>query len=668
MIDSDDQIQRLRIRSSLRPEEAPSLRLRMAHLLGTADLRPPDLPPAAVLCVRRLADPLPGHLAPDVWRPSPAWEQAARQALAAWYRRAVRPRRGLLPEEAPAVCFHSIAELLACLALDLHRGRAHRCWWWTPWLRAGGPAGATLADAWTREARHVPATLHLLATWQAAGPVVAGLSRPRLLAVLAAVEAAFDLPPLLPSPDRLPPAAARAPVAGLEATTASLPWTPAVQGLIPPGLPPAPTALLGIGLMLYRRPAAARTPAFREATRVWWHGVAGARPSSHRGTRPDPPRSPLPTPAAPAPPRSGSGSAATTDATPAPRHPALAGAPDTPPAPPAGGRPPVAPASPPAPTAPPIPPAAPPPTPQPQPPPPGSPRTPPGIALRHTADSTPAEPAPLQPVTALPPGPAAIAPYAPEHVVTRWGGVFYLIQAMARLDLPACFGAPLDAMSRWALLEALAQGLLGGAFDTRPPDPLWQALARLDDRPPDAPPGTEAPPWPFRLPAAWQAHLPAPDALCWAADRQHLALWTSDGILLADVPRTGPRPALQVAAEGTRLGLHAARLPRSRRPLHTRPLAPVAAAPPHAPASGLMAWVQRVTPAFRAILCGWLKQPAEALVEVLLRHPARLYLSSSHVDLVLPMEAVSLPVRLAGLDRDPGWQPAFGRVILFHFD
>ena len=57
-----------------------------------------------------------------------------------------------------------------------------------------------------------------------------------------------------------------------------------------------------------------------------------------------------------------------------------------------------------------------------------------------------------------------------------------------------------------------------------------------------------------------------------------------------------------------------------------------------------------------------------ALAQALLLHPGRLYLSSSHVDLVLSLEAISLPIRRAGLDRDPGWLPSFGRVVLFHVE
>jgi hypothetical protein len=44
-----------------------------------------------------------------------------------------------------------------------------------------------------------------------------------------------------------------------------------------------------------------------------------------------------------------------------------------------------------------------------------------------------------------------------------------------------------------------------------------------------------------------------------------------------------------------------------------------------------------------------------------------LYITRSHVDLAMPMDQISLPVRVAGLDADPGWVPFLGRVIHFHF-
>jgi hypothetical protein len=55
-----------------------------------------------------------------------------------------------------------------------------------------------------------------------------------------------------------------------------------------------------------------------------------------------------------------------------------------------------------------------------------------------------------------------------------------------------------------------------------------------------------------------------------------------------------------------------------------------------------------------------------SLEEVVLRH-GKLNLSSSHVDLVMGMSQISVPVRMAGLDANPGWVPELGRVVTFYF-
>jgi hypothetical protein len=48
-----------------------------------------------------------------------------------------------------------------------------------------------------------------------------------------------------------------------------------------------------------------------------------------------------------------------------------------------------------------------------------------------------------------------------------------------------------------------------------------------------------------------------------------------------------------------------------------------------------------------------------------LRVPGLVHHSRTHVDVVMDLEAISIPVRVAGLDRDPGWVPGLGRVVAF---
>ena len=52
----------------------------------------------------------------------------------------------------------------------------------------------------------------------------------------------------------------------------------------------------------------------------------------------------------------------------------------------------------------------------------------------------------------------------------------------------------------------------------------------------------------------------------------------------------------------------------------------------------------------------------------LVRRPALVHATPTHLDLRFDARWVELEVRLAGLDLDPGWVPWLGRVVTFHYD
>ena len=52
----------------------------------------------------------------------------------------------------------------------------------------------------------------------------------------------------------------------------------------------------------------------------------------------------------------------------------------------------------------------------------------------------------------------------------------------------------------------------------------------------------------------------------------------------------------------------------------------------------------------------------------LLQRRAGLTLTATHVDVYMTLDQVDIAVRLAGLDANPGWVPALGRVVTFYFD
>ena len=121
------EVGRLRVHGDTEPLR---LRLGVERVLGAADLVGTRLPPAAVLVVRSLRDPMPGRL--DVSRAGPdrEWEQRVRDDLDDVVLRAARPASGRVDPGAPAVVFADRAELLACAWRELrHTGRASS-WWW----------------------------------------------------------------------------------------------------------------------------------------------------------------------------------------------------------------------------------------------------------------------------------------------------------------------------------------------------------------------------------------------------------------------------------------------------------------------------------------------------------------------------------------------------------
>lgn len=525
------------------------LRLRLNRLLGTADWRPPGMSPTAVLIVRHLADPLPGQLAatPTAVRPPIAWETAVQQQLAQLARHATRPYRGHLPPDAikaAAVLFADEAEMLACLALDAARGLAADRWWWLA-LRRARP---TLplhepAHLLRQDPRLTPAILTCLHEWGHTAAIAAILPIDQAVAVLTAVTHACQLPrlpalsPVLPPAPPHPAAAAPAP-----------PW----DTFLPPTAVPAAfsathTCLLGLSLSLTRRAAAVRTAVFQRELLSWWQAASQPAPKT-------PPHS-APPPAHPAPPDQPAAAL-----TPGISLQTLAVAPR-------------------------------PLSPQPTPIAPRPPRAPTGLARANPAPPTtptsakePAAAAPATAVTASapqsrPPTAPQTAVYLAEGTFTQLGGIFYLINLMARLDIPACYEETWGLASQvgaWGTLALLAGGLLEPMPGPLQDDPIWAALAELDGRCPD---------------------------------------------------------------------------------------------PPHpTPTTHQAAWLAHALPDFRTRLLALLRlnDPAQ-LVETLLLAQANLHLTTTHVDLVMRLAAISLPVRLAGLDFDPGWQPAFGRVIQFHF-
>lgn len=634
---ADSHIGTLRVRGA--GEAGPGLTAELGLRLGEVDLRPPGLPPAAILVVRRLNDPRPGSVRLRRGRAEidPAWAVAARAGLASLATRAARPADGDVPPTAPAVLFADRAELIACLLADLAAGVAASHWWWQLLLPALAPGGSA-AEAMIGDAAALPAAMRLLDRRGAAVAVVASLSRPEVGRVLAAVLAVHGAPPVAsgraglhrwpstgtaaadrPTTDPAPTPVGRPPS----------PWARWVGDLeVPPELEPEHALLLGVVRLLHVRATEARRPEFAAAARRWLAAARArtAAPAAHghapeqAGEAPAPQQGPAGSQQVPPPARvaRGGGDEVHTGVA-HERH--------------RSRRAPVPPELGPAP--------------------------PPPLAATS--------PDPDEPVAAVPPAerlPEHAGTPAPEGVATELAGAFYLVNLARRLGLGDAFAREWQFGRRvgaWAVLEALGRAMLAGRWAR---DPVWAVLAGLDGRAGEVPPGRQVPDGiDYTLPHAWWDPLPDEQpAVFWAGLRGRMRLWTDLGFVLADVAQpAGAGRAAELAG--------AYSLPAPRRRAYAA--APVAAVRRTAAADfppGMARWLALAEPCVRRVLGRALALPPAGAGTELLVRPGRVFATRTHVDVVLPLDAASLPVRRAGLDRDPGWVPELGRVVAYHFE
>lgn len=639
------------------------LRLRVQRLLQAAALEPAGLPPAAVLVIRSLSDPLPGRVLPrpgDVRAPA-EWERAVRAALADRWRGAARPGRGPVPAGANAVLFADTAEMIASFARDACAGDVGS-WWWKALVKGlpGAPIAA-LAALWAREARHVPAALeHLVATGDA-GRVAAALPPAEAARILAAVALAFEAPALLAAPrpmavsdvapppsatprgervtpsvpapaslraDRLP-ARAAAPLGRPRAvpSPASAPWAGLLPAdAVPRGLAPEQEALVGLGLVLHRAPLVARGTPF-VARFVRWRAQAAAA-SAPADQRPDSGAS------------AATGADLTTPRAPTPRSTSLPESASGTEGPPRGmaaddrthGADPHAIEPPPAIAS-------------------AQQEREPGMKVRASAGPHPPKPSRpsedaisaaeetdrasaeivVKVVRAGAPGSTDETPLPAEEpwevrvfsppvdearVASGACGVFFLVNVLKSMDffrlLDEHFGVA-PVVGGWGWVELAARALLGPDAAGLADDPLWRLLAEVDGREPEELPGAGFPPMSIgRLPEAWTE-------------------------LFGGAPPS-PQPSPLLGMEGS---------------------------------PELRSFFDLVTPVVRARIGAALRaagaDPDEGLESALFRREGSVDATRTHVDVHMAVDQVTLPVRLAGLDANPGWVPELARVVTFYF-
>jgi hypothetical protein len=152
------------------------------------------------------------------------------------------------------------------------------------------------------------------------------------------------------------------------------------------------------------------------------------------------------------------------------------------------------------------------------------------------------------------------------------------------------------------------------------------------------------------LPPAWLAPFEATALASAPGDR--LVISHPEGFAIVDIEARGDR-ASQLAAELAPYGITGVA---------------AGASPLALPDAPLQRWLGWLVPYLRARLRRVLVVDDAGLPALLLTHAARVHVTDTHVDVVLLLDALPIKVRFAGLDRDPGWVPAAGRFLAFHFE
>lgn len=286
-------IGRLRVRANR--QDSLLTQMRIGRLLDPIELQPKQLPSSAILYIRQLRDPLPGSLKlenGDV-RPQRAWQEALNATLDRLASTAVRPAREAVPPSAEAVVFIDRSELLSCLASDWCEGSMLTHWWWQSLLKQGATT-QIVKELWRREPQYVPAALQQLAGKNRATDFVHTFSDSEARDLLRGVARSFALPalasvlddfesPANAEPDRFdhesPTTAARV---GQRLTTAPVgPWRRWVPECSAAGLRPEQELFFGMSLMLQRAPVKARAPEFQARVKNWQQRVS--QPNTSNG-------------------------------------------------------------------------------------------------------------------------------------------------------------------------------------------------------------------------------------------------------------------------------------------------------------------------------------------------------------------------------------------------
>jgi hypothetical protein len=607
-------------------------RQRVSRLLDEADITLDGFPRSAIVCLRRVRTTVDDGLFSTSSKQGgrDGWKRQIRTSLDQVARRAYRAAQDVVPATAEAVWFADWPELLACLGRDWSTHRLSTVWWWHSLFPRANFSLLTVAQ-WKDKPQWIPAVLHRLAATRELMPVIRRLSENDCKTLCSALIMTFGLTHLRTALQALPDAvrseaASRVlrPEAALSITDRQAPghdqtrdhesWFASVPEAADETMPVEARAFLIIGVLLHRTPQTVRSVSFSRSFQQWCE--TAPRPAAPMESSSAPTHREMPHQLG----HESSRQAISSVHTPADRPPIQWQFSQLP----SEERPAV--------------------------------RQPAPIAgVEQRSKSLEAEP------SALGDKPRASdklvndrGAEAPLVIESAWGGLLYLINVALHLELYADFSHPLRPgldLPIWRFLALIGEELAG---ETLRQDPLWNGLTDLCG-PTDQPSHDWMPPDEWAMPAGWLDKFPSAEHWRWSSCRGRLRLVHPAGFVVCEriVQESGLEEELQ-RLKTDYIGM--SNLERYDEDSDS------------ADAVGLRRWLNWLVPYLRARLSLALAVDENDVRSLLLRRRCRIELTDGRFDSFFSLQDHPFEIRLAGLDRNPGWIPAAGRFVAFYFD
>lgn len=149
--------------------ESVAARLHFERLFSSNEILPNGIPPNVIVCIKQVRDPKPFSLQVNSasLRFAENWRENVSREIEKFYRKALRPIREFVPIEAESIIFADKSEMLACLASDFCDGKLIEKWWWKS-LFPNLNEAKTAAEIWLDSIEFVPKSFQILAQKQKA--------------------------------------------------------------------------------------------------------------------------------------------------------------------------------------------------------------------------------------------------------------------------------------------------------------------------------------------------------------------------------------------------------------------------------------------------------------------------------------------------------------------